>query len=244
MYDKHNLPKQLVQEVELFEFLNSFSHLAKPQAHRMKGVGSTRIRMSHSDMCFSEFYDYLKSYSGIADVEVKPAKKTRFGKNKPLTLIIYDQTLRPIYSQGTVDSTEIREVIAQNYAVARQKTVQRIIRSIEDGEYQVDKDSSSKKDERFERKRHRYLFLYSTGRKSDLKNCMLAYGLSKEEIAESLKHRVTVTEAARANKGVENDVENEGEWKKADIYHRLILKRFDISYTLRNLHKVVLRKVD
>lgn len=244
MYDKQNLPKQLVEEIELFDFLNSFSHLAKPQTHRMKGVGSTKIRMSHSDMSFSEFYEYLKNYAGIADVEVKPAKKSRLGKGKPPRIIIYDKTERNIYAQDAVDSTEIKEVIAENYAVARQKSIKRIIRSIEDGKYRIDKDLSLKEDERFERKRYRYLFLYSNGKKTDLKNCMLAYKLSKDEIDEALKHKVLITEATRRNDVAENDDENQEESKKAKVYQRLVLKRYDICFTLNNLLRVVLKKVD
>jgi hypothetical protein len=244
MYDKKNLPKKLVQEIELIDLLNSFPHLVKPQIHKIKGIGSTNIRMSHSDMSFSEYYEYLKGYSGIADVEVKPAKKSLLGKDKPLRLVIYDKKKRNIYSEGPIDSEKIKGLISRHYALARQTTVERVLRDVEDGEYQIDKNSST--DERFERKRYRYLFLYSTGGKTDLKNCMLAYKLSKEEISEALKHRVWINEKRKGDEDVEDDAENgenQESSKKTKIAQRLVLKRFDIFFSLDNLHKIVFQKM-
>jgi hypothetical protein len=242
-YDKQNLPKKLVQEIELIDLLNSFPHLVKPQVYKMKGVNAADIRMNHSDMSFSEYYEYLKGYSGIADVEVKAAKKNLLGKDRPLTVAVYDKAKRTIYSQEAVDAERVRALIASHYTLPRRRTVERTIRSIEDGEYQIDKELSLKTGERFERKRYRYLFLYSTGKKNDLKNCMLAYKLSRDEITEACRQKVWIQEKTKDGKVVNDDVEDPEALKDAKLAPRMVLKRFDIYFTFNNLYRVVLRKM-
>ena len=242
IYDKKNIPKKLVQEIELIDLLNSFPHLAKPQAHKMKGRRSEDIRMSHSDVSFSEYYEYLKGYSGIADVEVKPEKKNLFGKDRPLTVTIYDKANRNIYSHDAISAEKVRALISTYFTLPRRGAVERTIRGIEDGEYQIDKDLSLKTDERFERKRYRYLFLYSNGKKSDIKNCMFAYRLSKDEIIEAWKQRVWVNERTSDGKVIGENVEDPDALKDAKIAPRMVLKRFDIFFTFTNLIRVVLKK--
>jgi len=209
----------------------------------MRGVNDADIRMNHSDMSFSEYYEYLKGYSGIADVEVKAAKKNLLGKNKPLTVTVYDKTKRAMYAQDAIEAERIRTLISSVYTLPRRRTVERTIRSIEDGEYQIDKELSLNSDERFERKRYRYLFLYSTGKKNDLKNCMLAYKLSRDEIAEACRQRVWIQEKTKDGKVVNDDVEDPETLKDARLAPRMVLKRFDIYFTFTNLHRVVLRKM-
>ncbi len=241
MLDRSSLPKSIVKEIDLFSFLDQFPHLAKTQDYRMKGVGSTLIRMSHSGMSFGQYYEHLKSYSGIADIEIKPARRRFFRPNEPFTITIFDKIQRDTYLQDRIDSANVKVVIEKFYGLANLKTVGKIIQSIPDGEYAIDKKYSLKKDERFERRKYRYLFLYSTGDKRDLKNCMLAYRLSSEEIVKALKCGVWVKEEPK-----EEDIPEElNAWAGGKSpERRLVLKRFDIYYTLKDLRKIVLRKAE
>jgi len=241
MPGKPNLPRSITKEIDLFSFLGQFPHLAKTQDYKMKGVGSTLIRMSHTGMSFGEYYEHLKCYSGIADVEIRPARKRFFRPNDPFTVIIFDKIHRDTYLEDRVDSSSIKVMIEKFYALANPKTVGKIIQSIPDGEYAIDRKYSLKEDERFERRKYRYLFLYSTGDKLDLKNCMLAYRLSSEEIVKALKCGVWVREEPK-EEDIPDDADVSGGAKSSE--KRLILNRFDIYYTLRDLRKIVLRKAE
>lgn len=240
MFTKPDVPKSIVKEIDLYSFLDQFPHLAKTQGYRMKGVASTLIRMSHKGMSFGEYYEHLKSYSGIVDVEIKVARKTLF-RHDPFTVTIFDKVHRDTYLKDRVDSSDIKGMIEEFYALANPRTVGKIVKSIPDGEYTIDRKYSSKEDERFERRKYRYLFLYSTGDKLDLKNCMLAYRLSTEEIVKALKCAVWVREEVK-EEGMPEELNAWAGGKGPE--RRLVLKRFDIYYTLKDLRKIVLRKAE
>ena len=241
MLGKSSLPRKIVKEIDLVSFLDSFPHLAKSQDYKIKGVDSTLIRMSHSGISFGEYYERLKSYSGIGDIEVRQARKRLFGAEDPLTVVIFDKTNRDIYRHEWLDSSRIRALISAYYTLANPKTVERIMRKILDGKYVIDRKLSMKNGERFERRKYRYIFLYSTGDKVDLKNCMLVYQLSKDDIIKALKCGVWVS----GNGKGEDSLEYEGRSERIkDLEKRLLLKRFDIYFTLKNLHKIVLKKAE
>ncbi len=233
MSGKSSIPRKIVKEIDLADFLNSFPRLAKPQEYMMKGMDSVLLRMSHSGMSFGEYYERLKSYSGIGDVEVKPARKRLFGTN-PLTVVLYDKTDRDMYRREWLHSSKIRALISAYYTLANPKTVERIMKKIPDGEYVLERNG-----ERFDRRKYRYIFLYSTGEKVDLKNCMLVYQLSKEDIIKALKCGIWVSER---NKGVVADEDETISDRIKDLEKRLLLKRFDIYFTLTNLHRIILKR--
>ncbi len=235
-----SLPKNIVKEIDLVSFLDSFPHLAKPQDYMMKGIDSTLIRMSHSGMSFGEYYERLKSYSGIGDIEIKPPRRKLFG-TEPLTVVIFDKTNRNVYREERLDSSRIRALISAYYTLANPKTVERVMRKIPNGQYVIDRKHSLRDGETFERRKYRYIFLYSTGEKVDLKNCMLVYQLSKDDIVKALKCGVWVSERGKGDDSPEDETIME---RLKDFEKRLLLKRFDIYFTLKNLHKVVLRKAD
>ena len=71
--------------------------------------------------------------------------------------------------------------------------------------------------------------------------------MSKDEITEALKHKVWTSErriegAQVVENGPEN-AENQEALKKTKIHQRLVLKRFDIFFTLDNLYRIVFEKV-
>lgn len=236
MSGKLSVPRKIVKEIDLASFLNSFPHLAKPQDYKVKGMDSTLIRMSHSGMSFGEYYERLKSYSGIGDIEVRSAKKRLFGAENPFTIIVYDKTDREIYRKWRLDSSRIRALIAAHYTLANPGTVEKIMRKIPDGEYTIDRNGK-----RYERRKYRYIFLYSTGDKVDLKNCMLMYQLSKEDIVKALKCGIWISERNRGVVAAEEETISD---RIKDLEKRLLLKRFDIYFTLTNLHRIVLKKAE
>lgn len=229
---KQNLPQDLIREIDLFSFLYLFPHLTNPQARNVKEIDSPDLRLSHSSLTFAEYYKYLKNYYTIADVELQLPRKRRIAKDEPLTLTIYDKVRRRTYSQDELDASELRGLIREGYTIAKSSVVEKLLGAIEDGKYAKDTKLSLKQDEKFQRRRYRHLYLHSTGDENDLKKCMLAFKLSEKDIQTALKHRVYVRETGSG----------EAPEKAGKLGNRLILKRFDVYFSLSNLIRVVYKK--
>ena len=229
---KQNLPQDLIREIDLFSFLYLFPHLTNPQARNLKESDSSDLRLSHSNLTFTEYYEYLKSYAGIGDVEVRFPKRRLLTKDEPLTVTIYDKVRRRTYSQDELNASELRELIREGYTIARSSVVEKLLGAIEDGKYAEDKKLSHRWNKTFRRRRYRRLYLHSTGDENDLKKCMLAFRLNEDDIQTALKHQVYVRETGSG----------EAPGKAGKLGSRLILKRFDVYFSLSNLIRMVYKK--
>lgn len=189
-------------------------------------------------MSVYEYYLYLKSYNGIADVEIGTLKR-RLLRRDTLLISIYDRVERSIYSAEQLQSSDLKEFIYEHYTIVGSGDRRNVVQKIRPGNYAKDKILSLRRDEKFQRRRFRSLFLCSNGAPEDLRECMTVYKLSKKEIEIALKHQTWVAEKALDDEAAEGNVSS----GQAVADNRiLILKRFDIYFSLSDLVRIVYAK--